>query len=298
MRTFKDYLVEAKAKGSAPLSVEIKNVDQCIALINEHCSEWKWMLDDDCPIWRGDKNWSFEGAVVDTSKSVRASQNTNNISTLLLDMVAKKNGFPLRSKSIICSTDDDYAESYGSTYAIFPFNDAVIGAVNSTDLHDLEVVKFPFANGRMGIPFANTFIRDFIALALDEKLTDSSFNKFEEQLNRLTLVNRESLIQKLTGEVPSAYRLRMRYAFRDFGYDIDNPKQLLDAANAIADFFMHNPLKNLLACYDHEEFGYTKVRPDTWKQSMPETEVWLSGKCVVIGREELAQWKWDQKKKG
>lgn len=48
-------------------------------------------------------------------------------------------GWPDRSKSIICSTDDNYASGYGYNYVVFPVDNAVLGVTSGQDFWDSTI---------------------------------------------------------------------------------------------------------------------------------------------------------------
>lgn len=126
------------------MKIENKTVEQAIAILNRHCKNALWMLHENTPIWRGHKRDLKDFSVVDTSKSERVSNNTRNYYTAILDSSPKMAGWPKRSKSLICSTKMSRASSYAMLkndwlYAVIPFDDAKIGAVNRDDMWDTPV---------------------------------------------------------------------------------------------------------------------------------------------------------------
>jgi hypothetical protein len=126
------------------MQIESKGVKDAIDLLNKHCKKALWMLHDNNPLWRGHKHSLEDFSTVDTSKSERASTNTRNYYTIILDNNPKMAGWPKRSKSLICSKDLDRAFGYAQhnsswLYALIPYDDAKIGAVNSEDIWDARV---------------------------------------------------------------------------------------------------------------------------------------------------------------
>lgn len=91
-------------------------------------------------IYRGE---SQDGDVLllDYSKGTRRAQNTFDYYRILMDEYLKSKDFPLRGKSMICSGDQEYADSYGNTFAIFPFNGVKIADVGEVDIFDLTCEK-------------------------------------------------------------------------------------------------------------------------------------------------------------
>lgn len=98
-----------------------------------HCSEFI-ANNLDSPIWRGSKHNVKEAFVINPASGTRKSENTTNYYTLLMDNSPYMRGWPKRSKSLICSTREEVSSSFGTTYAVFPFDGAKIAICPSTDL--------------------------------------------------------------------------------------------------------------------------------------------------------------------
>ena len=64
---------------------------------------------------------------------VRTSANTKNYYTLIIDNDPAWKGYPKRSQSLICTTENTTARGYGKIYMIFPFDGAKIGKIDSPD---------------------------------------------------------------------------------------------------------------------------------------------------------------------
>jgi len=63
----------------------------------------------------------------------RRSANTSNYYTLIIDNDPAWKEYPKRSQSIICSTGNDSATSYGTVYMVFPYDGAKIGVTPADD---------------------------------------------------------------------------------------------------------------------------------------------------------------------
>jgi hypothetical protein len=72
--------------------------------------------------------------VVNPVKSYRVSRNTNNFYTGLLDKLPAWKDYPKRSRSIICSSNPAYCESYGNVVVVLPVNGAKIGVCPEEDI--------------------------------------------------------------------------------------------------------------------------------------------------------------------
>ena len=72
--------------------------------------------------------------IVNPAKSYRVSRNTNNFYTGLLDKLPAWKDYPKRSRSIICSSNPAYCESYGNVVVVLPVNGAKIGVCPEEDI--------------------------------------------------------------------------------------------------------------------------------------------------------------------
>lgn len=86
------------------------------------------------PIFRGMRSLSSSTTIIDTNGFNRVSANTENYYTWWLDNNPTWKGYPKRSKSLICSTDRNYAAYFGYLYLIIPSDKANIGICSKFDL--------------------------------------------------------------------------------------------------------------------------------------------------------------------
>lgn len=116
------------------------------------------------PIWRGFKNHNEPILKIDPSTGIRQSQNTTNYYTELLDHNPHYNGWPKRSRSLICTTDWTRAKQYqdsmvGATYALFPARGAKVAVCSGMDIWEAEA-KIPFFGGYVTFPDLNYYLRE------------------------------------------------------------------------------------------------------------------------------------------
>lgn len=94
------------------------------------------------PIIRGTRSGEFEvGGVYHGAKGSRSSRNTTNFYTVILDeLLGRRNGYPLRSASIICGNyENEHAREYGALFYIFPFNKVKVGVCPDEDIWETQV---------------------------------------------------------------------------------------------------------------------------------------------------------------
>lgn len=73
---------------------------------------------------------------IEPSKHDRVSANTNNLYTVIIDNSDMWDGYPKRSKSVICSVYEGTANGYGRPMLVFPKDGYRIGVCPSFDMWD------------------------------------------------------------------------------------------------------------------------------------------------------------------
>lgn len=142
MITFKKFVEEVQ--------YDEMDFDDIINIINTKCKDAMWMIHSNSPLFRGDKSLiNYSGfpwySVIDPSKTERSSAHTTNHYTVILDNTPSMQGFPKRSKSLICTTWESKARDFsgsGDPFIIIPFDNVDIGVVNSGDMWDIEIELF------------------------------------------------------------------------------------------------------------------------------------------------------------
>lgn len=127
-----EFITEVKDYQHESISIE-----KAVALLNEHCRESLATIH--APLWRGMRDHFGEVVTIDPTTGLRKSANTSNYYTLLIDNSPYFEGWPKRSKSLICSTWHRYASDYGRLYAIFPFDGVKIAVCHSKDIWETQV---------------------------------------------------------------------------------------------------------------------------------------------------------------
>jgi hypothetical protein len=86
-------------------------------------------------LYRGIMNFQGSWGVVDPkSSSERKSAHTSNHTTLLMDNLPSWKAYPKRSQSIVCSTYQENAGSYGKLYHVYPSDQCKFGVVPDVDV--------------------------------------------------------------------------------------------------------------------------------------------------------------------
>lgn len=198
------------------------------------------------------KNMIFRGMgdsgdylIIDGTKGGRTSANTKNYYTAILDELLKNTKYPLRSKSIICSTDKGRAQDYGDLYVIIPLDGAIIGSTNRSDIWNMS----------------------FNALGCTDLMVD-----FNDHFNTLEIKDRsyETIVKGLKSVVDND--------LSNFSYDSD----LKYAAKEIKNVFKNERTveKDLTTLYGSIVDQFTLHNPgDELKKN---TEVWIGGPCLAV----------------
>lgn len=170
---FKDYKIAIINEASVTDSSYYEAIDMksAIEILKTKCKKY----DPDHPIMRGmSGNSRSMFGIIEGEKGGRKSQNTSNQYTVILDnLIASENSkYPLRSKSIICSTIKTYASRYGDLYYIIPYDDTIIGVVDDKDIWYIE----------LGDDYS---VKDMNDLFKRANIGDSSFSQIVSDLKKL-----------------------------------------------------------------------------------------------------------------
>lgn len=198
------------------------------------------------------KNMIFRGMgdsgdylIIDGSKGGRTSANTKNYYTLILDELLKNTQYPLRSKSIICSTDKGAAQDYGDLYVIIPLEGSTIGSTNHSDIWNMS----------------------FNALGTKDPMVD-----FNDHYVTLEIKDKsyETIVKGLKSVADND--------LSNFSYDSD----LKYAAKEIKNVFKNEKTveKDLATLYGSIIDQFTLHNPgDALKKK---SEVWIGGPCLAV----------------
>jgi len=262
--TFKAFM--ESAVGAKP-KYEKLDVDKAITMLNEHCKDSLWMLENDTPIWRGDSSVKFPKSgflAVNTSLTERKSTNTSNHYTVLFDNHPEMKDFPKRSRSFIASTSmlraEDYTH-YGKSnhpFAIIPYDAAKVGFTFCYDIWDTRITAFGI-DGDL-----ESWNSKFDAF-LDIKDNIESFKEFDRQLK--------------SDDAEALDKLRnMLWSYRNEEYN---------EAGDLAKKYAKRFLEEIFDAFSPKKTGFKWDYPANMKENFPKNkfslnEVWVEGKVVLI----------------
>ena len=272
MITFKRFIQEAAAEAGVEPKYERIDSDSLIETIKKYCSDAMWMVEKNKPFWRGDGSVMRQiederMMMVDTSATMRMSENTSNYYTVILDGHPGYSKFPKRSRSFIAATNEHVAFGYAEkAYALIPFNGTKIGVVGSPDIWDLRVKLF---GESLLIEHANSVFQ-----RLDIIPTVAGFKAFAKKLKS---GDHEAIIA-----VRKAVATLNRSALnRDKHLSLE---ELDERINPIVnDFWGH-----ILEVYSPAALKLTAATTATISHDIAVSEVWVGGKCLCISSAEWA----------
>lgn len=251
MKTFKSFLQEAKAEGS-PEQVFVRLQPNPTAYyLDKYCPDLFWMLAENTPFYRGMRTELSGISYVDLTKTTRKSQNTSNWYTEIFDNHFEMGDYPKRSKSLICSSDLEYAYGFGKQVNIvLPVKNSKIGEVRELDIWDLGPIEL---FGRSGtLDDLNDFLGEIIKLGLNTK--ECSFQ----------------LLRNFDGEI------------KDKNSEAFNRIQNSDYSNLLdSDDFFYDFLKTILEAYSPDMLGIKPSTPATFRHS-GDQEVWFDTGAIII----------------
>ena len=157
--------------------------DKALDILQTKCSKAVKAYKKGNIIYRGidmDDDYAF----VSPSKFTRQSANTDNYYTLINDNSPAWKDYPKRSKSIVCTTDFESAQRYGTLYTVFPFDAAKIGVCSNHDYW----WSFPFFSKNSDgddLTFFNHTLRSIlINLDSDVISNDLTYNKLSSIMKK------------------------------------------------------------------------------------------------------------------
>lgn len=175
MKTFKQFLLEVKAHKDIlrPWSISKITRDEFDKLVVENL-----VINKTPSLFRGDKKFDFDYAILDTAGMKRASKDSKaNVYNVCFDHMLKEHGFPGRSESIICSTSASTADEYSTNvYLIVPLKGkSKVITSNKEDILVNPIPDAPFNSLRR----FDDFVYETYAVKLEQifKNADGGFDR-------------------------------------------------------------------------------------------------------------------------
>lgn len=253
---FSEYIAESTAyKNQHPITK-----DECIDYIRKNCNQ----MDYSSPLLRGMKGAS-NYIKIEEMVQPRVSRDGNNMHTTLLDYHFSKNGgYPLRSKSLICTdiTNLTMAKGYGNVYAIFPKNNVKIGIV--MDDRDIFNAKTKILGRERDLIDINFAVADFLGIKATSDYHDDKIKSVDD-------------IKKIIDKKDFT-------TYREYNVDGD----AWDVVEYIGDDRLADKehiYKSIIKIYEPDNFNFDIITNKDI-DSYSNIEAWFSGECVAIRYDE------------
>lgn len=247
--------------------------EQTIDLLKKYCSD---SLDN--PLWRGQKSKRGEYLLAEGSKGSRKSRHTSNYYTMIIDHLLKERGssYPLRGASLICTTNKSKAGRYGNaTYAVFPYNDTVIGVCEDEDIWD---TTFHIGGSIWSISSINDQYSDW-------ELNEANFNTFiNELVHYYILYVKETAENKQADKENKDYEFSHDYKYAEEIFEFFTEDNYWEAPeNETDEDDVRNALQSVIELIYDPENGLNMTFGEFNELELSGNhEVWMSGKCIMI----------------
>jgi len=227
MKTFKTFLQEARAEGSATL--EFVNISNVREFLENNCKDSLWMIKQNKPLYRGFRKFDNASgpAYVDLRGTRRVSESTSNWYTEIFDNHPEMKDFPKRGKSLICTTDFDYSRQFGKPSIVIPVDGAKIGLAGTEDIWDLRMELFGGVTGG-SIKDANDKLQKIVwACKNDDTDKVASFQDLE-QIDAILKTPNNEIINRLSTD-PYQLGLNFEKIIKNSDFTDNFLQSILDA---------------------------------------------------------------------
>lgn len=262
---FKFFINEESDDYKKARSTPITNEEVIELLKTDYSEAWE-NHKKGITIFRGTQS-DHNALITDPSIGTRVSANTRNYYTAVIDNSPRWKKFPKRSKSVICTTDKNYAGNYGEQYVVFPINGSKIGVCSKEDFWEsFPIIRRRFTELPIGtnLNSLNRVIASLMNLADPHGTTDvktiatlkKKFVLIDEYLNNKKYLENEDINQEFIDLTLDALSYK--------GKIEDSIEGLLD------------PDLNNMQLVSVKDFNFKGKH-----------EVWTDGKCLLIERDIL-----------
>jgi hypothetical protein len=271
MQTFKMFLEAAivKYKSSVAATGPVDNEKVLKMLNSDYSDAWLAFTENDHALYRGMKMNNEVAIIAQPSTGERRSENTFNFYTLFIDENKYWEGFPKRSKSLICSTNIERAREYSrkassSLCVVFPKNGSLIGIVPAEDIWDV------------GVPFLNTqleTIQEFAELIAYYTQTSFPSTNRIKNMQQLKAAISPDLLDELVKEHTvgdSELREKLKNS-RGLDFDVDKVFAYIEKQ------------------WHPDLLYFDLIRTRELSSISDDQEVWTDGDCLVIEENFVSQ---------
>lgn len=230
--------------------------DEVINILKTNCKEF--LKNPISKVYRGLGDNDSDYLLVKPSEHNRRSANTKNIYTLFIDNSYRWKGYPKRSKSIICTTNESTASDYGFHFVVVPFDGAKFGVCPSHDIwFSFSEINDMGFNSNM-----DTFVYDLEVSDSDYESMTSDLEKLEKEI-----IDKEGKVSFWTRHSKS------RFASDFYNKHKENNISLYEFIDELLD-----PKENGFYISD-----YARISTHS------DSEVWTDSNCLLISPRALKE---------
>jgi hypothetical protein len=267
---FSEFIKEEySSDGQSTRRSEI-SFNKAIDFYKKYCTDWNLSR---IQIYRG-INANFEFGIVDPSRYTRVSKNTSNHYTLLLDTFSTWKNYPKRSKSLICTTNSEYAEGFGNgdVYVVIPINGSKIGMCPTGDIWtSFDSLDPYFAHNLKIFNIGIEAILEYCLNPIDyDDITGTELIKYINVAGDKIKEMDNAELKSLTDYIKPLFKL---YTEADY---IKFVEDFVESNLSLSTFIenLMNPEKN--------GFDFITTKGQGKLLDFEENEIWTSGKSLLI----------------
>lgn len=320
MITFKQYLEEASNKPrknvKKPWKVTEASTKKAAQFIATNCSDALSAIAKNQLIYRGFGSPPGNVVIMDSSKSLRMSRDTNNLYQLALETSSHVAHLPSRSKSFICTTDLRDTLEHGEPFVMIPVNGTPVAVSDTGDFHSADVKSWIYeGSARMtGDDFFGMLI-EMTGSKIKTQYDDvnelnaiwASFSAFE-MMSMTVVAGDKRLTTQLTPSMrqDAEKREKLDAILKLYEYNLTHGKisaarknmlpykdqlsnyfEVSKYAKRLIDLFEKNPDNKRFTLLAHELFNNKTINVKVgyignMKLNSESLECWFSGKCVAV----------------
>lgn len=262
--SFKSFLTEFQSGfefQKFPRAKEITK-QEAIEIIKKHCSHnfAKTADTKNQKIWRGSERYTFDyGLANSESKRLRIAANAASYIMAFMSGSNTWKDYPPRNKSFICTTENSYADTYGTPKIMIPFDGTKIGMCSKDDIFGSFKLPYEDMNhflsilsGEFGLHDLSKTIASYESLVFfSEKLMEIRDTK-PDHFAEAAAVQARALLFLIPEKSPEL-------------------QEFMNTGNVI---------QFLEQMFTPKENGFTVTT--NIANLLPEKEIWFAGKALVL----------------
>ena len=245
-------------------------MSEAVELFLSECDDWSL---DGMQIYRGSESHPIH--FIDPSKFYRPSANTGGFYQALLPNLDSWKDKPQRHRSLIMTTDESMADSFGEVFIMIPFNDTEIGQCPSGDLWMAnKVMSEMFDEKWVSWSEVDGEMIDLLKVNLNIYATDITQDSIMIMIDEMDQIPKKDWKLKYTQRSPLGHE-------REFE---------LDLIEKLIEKYPNMSLREMLTdMFSFDKNGFDVITRQ--EQLILDREVWSSGKFIGIRSDKFERFK-------